>query len=76
MEILRLRIEKRGRAGKTATLIEGFTREKRLMATLVSELKRQLGTGGSFKDQTVILQGDVRERLRPLLIKAGFTVKG
>lgn len=76
METLRLRIEKQGRAGKTATLIEGFTREKRLMAALVSDLKRKLGTGGSFKDQTVLLQGDVRERLRSLLVQAGFTVKG
>ena len=76
METLRLKIEKQGRAGKTATLIEGFTREKRLMEALVSELKRKLGTGGSFKGRIVILQGDVRERLRPLLVQAGFTVKG
>jgi translation initiation factor 1 len=76
MEILRLRIEKQGRAGKTATLIEGFTREKQLMAALVSELKRKLGTGGSFAGGTVILQGDVRVRLRPLLTGQGFTVRG
>ena len=76
METLRLKIEKQGHAGKTVTIIEGFTREKRLMKALVSNLKKELGTGGSFKDRTVLLQGDIREQLRPLLLKAGFTVKG
>ncbi len=76
MEILRMRIEKQGHAGKTVTVIEGLTREKRLMDELTSELRRTLSTGGTFKERTVFLQGDVRERVRPLLEAKGFTVKG
>ncbi len=76
MEILRLRIERRARAGKTVTVVDGFTREKRLMERLTSELKRTLATGGSFHERAIYLQGDVRERLRGMLQAQGFTVKG
>lgn len=76
MEILRLRIEKQGRGGKIVTVVEGFTREKRLLDALASELKRKLGCGGSFAGSRICLQGDIRERLRPLLLAKGFSVKG
>ncbi len=69
-------MERQGRAGKTVTVIAGFTREKRLMEALGSELKRTLATGGSFEGAELFLQGDVRARLRPLLVARGFTVKG
>lgn len=76
METLRLRLSKQGRAGKTVTVVAGFTREKRLMQALESELKKALATGGSFEGAELFLQGDVRARLRPLLAARGFTVKG
>ncbi len=76
METLRLRIERRARAGKTVTVVDGFTREKRLMERLTSELKRTLATGGSFHERAIYLQGDVRERLRGMLKEKGFAVKG
>ncbi len=71
-----MRIEKQGRAGKTVTVVEGLTREKRLMDELTSELRRTLATGGTFKERTIFLQGDVREKVRPLLAAKGFTVRG
>jgi translation initiation factor 1 len=76
MEILRLRIEKQGRAGKTVTVIEGLTREKRLMEEMTAGLRRTLSTGGTFRERTIFLQGDQRVRLKPLLQEKGFTVKG
>jgi len=72
---LRLRMEKR-QSGKTVTVAEGFTREKRLMERLTSDLKRRLATGGSFHGGVICLQGDVRDRVRPLLVEMGFVVKG
>lgn len=76
METLRLSISKQGRAGKTMTVIAGFTREKRLMDPLVSDLKKALGCGGTWRTGVVELQGDVRARLRALLAAQGYTVKG
>lgn len=76
METLRLSIAKQGRGGKTVTVVAGFTREKRLMDALVSDLKKALGCGGTWRTGVVELQGDVRDRLRPRLVAAGYTVKG
>ena len=76
MEILRLRIEKQGRAGKTVTVIEGLTREKRLMEEMTAELRRTLSTGVTCRERTIFLQGDQRTRLKVLLAEKGFTVKG
>jgi len=71
-----MRISKQGRGGKTVTVIEGFTREKRLMESLASGLKHHLGCGGTSRDGTIELQGDVRDRVRPLLTSQGYMVKG
>jgi len=76
METLKLRIEKEGRAGKTVTVIAGFTREKRLMVEQTGMLKRRFGCGGTFKGGEIVLQGDLRVRLRPLLKQLGYGVKG
>jgi translation initiation factor 1 len=76
METLRLRLSTQGRAGKTVTSIEGFTRERTLMDRLASELKHALGCGGSWRAGTVELQGDVRDRVRPRLERMGFRVRG
>lgn len=76
METLRMRIAKQGRGGKTMTVIDGFTREKRLMERLASDLKRKLAIGGSFHERALYLQGDVRDRVRLLLLEMGFKING
>lgn len=76
METLKLSLSTAGRAGKRMTLVAGFTRDARLLEALASELKRTLGCGGSWRQGAIELQGDVRERVRPLLVARGFTVKG
>jgi translation initiation factor 1 len=71
-----LRLEKKGRGGKTVTVVAGLPRNAALLASLASELKRACGTGGSAQQDTVEVQGDHRERLRPLLAAKGWTVRG
>ena len=41
-----------------------------------AELKKACGTGGTVADGAVEIQGDQRERLRPLLAAKGWTVRG
>jgi translation initiation factor 1 len=69
-------MEKQGRAGKTVTMVEGFTREKRLMEEMLSELRRTLATGGTVRERVLVLQGDHRIKLRDIFREKGFTVKG
>jgi hypothetical protein len=46
------------------------------LKALCSDLKKACGVGGAVAGTTIELQGDQRDRLRPLLQKKGFTVKG
>ncbi|MDD2205872.1 MAG: translation initiation factor [Aminobacterium sp.] len=66
-----LRIERKGRAGKTVTLIEtsfGNQDEKNLLAKF---LRKQLGCGSSLEGYIIVVQGDQRERIKELLIEEG-----
>jgi len=74
--IAKLRVEKSGRGGKTVTVVYDLPRNQGFLKELAGELKRACGTGGTVVDDTVELQGDVRERVRPLLAKKGWTIKG
>ena len=70
-----LSIGKRG-PGKVVTVIDGLPQNREFLDALARELKRSCGTGGRAADDFVELQGDHRERLRELLAKKGWTVKG
>jgi translation initiation factor 1 len=74
--VARLRIEKKGRGGKTVTVVDGLPRNGPFLTALSIELKRACGTGGAVLDGGVELQGDLRDRARPFLLKKGFVVKG
>ena len=60
-------------AGKTVTVIKGFTGSDDDLRSLSRELKKRLCTGGAEKDGQILIQGDVRQRLLPLLRTLGYT---
>jgi translation initiation factor 1 len=74
--VAKLRVEKKGRGGKTVTVVYDLPDNAAFLKDLASELKRACGTGGSVADNTVEIQGDQRERVREVLLKKGWTVKG
>jgi translation initiation factor 1 len=74
--VAKLRMEKAGRGGKTATVIYDLPRNDAFLKTLCQELKRSCGTGGTVSDDTIEIQGDLRDRIRELLRKKGYVVKG
>ena len=69
-------MEKAGRGGKMVTIVDGLPDNAELLKNLSYELKRACGTGGTVLEGAVQLQGDVRDRIRPVLAARGFTVKG
>ncbi len=71
-----LRLEKKGRGGKTVTVVTGLPRNEAFLAGLAAELKRACGTGGTATDETVEIQGDHRGKLRTLLAAKGWAVRG
>lgn len=69
-------MERKGRGGKTATIISGFTWPDNRIAELASTLKSRLGTGGAARGGEILIQGDRRADVASLLRKQGHVVKG
>ena len=40
-----------------------------------NEIKQKLNVGGSFKDDSIIIQGDYRDKIMTILKEKGFKVK-
>ena len=71
---LRVSMEKKGRGGKTVTLIKGFVGSDDDLKELGKLLKTKCGVGGSTKDGEVIIQGDFKQRIIDLLKAEGYTL--
>lgn len=62
--------------GKKVTVIHGLPKNATFLESLAKELKKSCGAGGKAGEDCVELQGDQRDRLRDLLARKGWTVKG
>jgi translation initiation factor 1 len=74
--VAKLRLEKKGRGGKRVTVVYDLPNNAAFLKELSQELKRVCGTGGSVADGAIELQGDLRDRVREVLTKKGWLVKG
>ncbi|MGE5199442.1 MAG: stress response translation initiation inhibitor YciH [Rhodospirillaceae bacterium] len=74
--VAKLRVEKAGRGGKSVTVVYDLPRNAAFLKDLAKELKQACGAGGTVQDNAVEIQGDLRDRIRDLLLKKGFGVKG
>lgn len=73
---LKLRIEKKGRGGKTVSIIDELPNNQKYFKDLLKELKRYCGSGGTLKSCSIEMQGDQVDKIRQFLLKKGFQVKG
>lgn len=69
---LHIVMERKGRAGKTATIIEGFIWPDSEVRNVAAQLKHRLGVGGSARGGEILLQGDLRTQARDALLSLGF----
>jgi len=76
VETILIRLETQGRRGKAVTTLQGFTRSADDLEDLARRLKVKCGSGGTVKGSMIEIQGDVRLRLKGLLVAEGFHVKG
>lgn len=63
------------RKGKPITILDGYTGAESDFKILAKELKTKLSVGGTFKDGSIIIQGDYRDRIMKILQEKGFKVK-
>ncbi len=66
-----VRLERKGRGGKEATVLEKLALSPPERERWLRELKQALGCGGAVEGEALVLQGDLRERVKPLLERRG-----
>jgi translation initiation factor 1 len=66
-----IRLERKGRGGKEATVVEKLALPPRALGEWGDALKRALGCGGAVEGDAIVVQGDQRERVRAWLEARG-----
>ena len=68
-------LERKGRAGKQATIVTGFVCDDEALKAVASRIKSSLGVGGSARGGEILIQGDFRQRVLDQLLSMGFKAR-
>ena len=71
---LRIHLDRRG-GGKIVTIIRGYNGANKQFIKFVQPLKKKFSIGGTVKDGTILLQGNIRDNLIKYLINEGYNAK-
>ena len=75
--VVKVRLEKKGRGGKSVTVFYGFEKDQEdKLNDLLAGLKKALATGGKITEEGIEIQGDLRKKSSQWLISQGYKVKG
>ena len=68
-------IDRKQRAGKEVTLVEGFIGNSDDLKGLAKFLKSKCGVGGTVKNGDILIQGKFKDKVYDLLVKEGYSAK-
>lgn len=68
-------LDKKGRKGKAATIVAGFTLSDDEVEEIARKLKTRLGCGGSSRGGEILIQGDKRREVAEALSALGFKAR-
>ncbi len=71
----RVGCEKKGRGGKTVTVVRGLAMDPAALLVMARKLKTVCGSGGTVSDGTIEIQGDQVQRVVQTLQAHGCRVK-
>lgn len=75
---LHVEIDRKGRKGKSATIIYGFDPDggdDKEVEELARKLKQRLATGGSARGGEILIQGERLPEVKKVLLDMGYKVK-
>ncbi|HET6514343.1 MAG TPA: hypothetical protein VFG09_04225 [Thermodesulfovibrionales bacterium] len=70
-----VRLDRKGRGGKSVTVIEGLQVSVKDSEKLLKQLKAKLGTGGTVKNSSLEIQGDHCDAVMAELTGIGYRPK-
>ncbi|MBU6187382.1 MAG: translation initiation factor [Cyanobacteria bacterium REEB444] len=73
---LRVQVTRKGRGGKTVTIISGFISTPESLTELLKSLKVHCGSGGTMKENELEIQGNHQSKVSILLANKGYKLKG
>ncbi len=69
-----VRRERKGRGGKTVTVIDGKALAAQDLPALAKRLRKALGAGAQIENSSLVVQGDQRDAAKKWLEREGATV--
>ena len=67
-----LLFKKEKRRGKTVTIVGAFQLPSNDATAILKTLKKKLGCGGKYSEGWMEFQGELKDKLKELLLKEGF----
>jgi len=75
----RIQASRKGRKGRTVTIITGLVEQHETLEILLKQLKNHCGTGGTLKNNDanseIEIQGDHSQKILLILLKLGYKAK-